>query len=93
MPCGCTNVVRDRRRRRLVVEHDLEPAVEVALRLEPLRDLLGIELELAAEHLVVGAERDDRGAVAARVAELLELALRLAALEPHLVALAVALDR
>src|SRR5262249_46753468 len=75
-----------------VVKQDLEAAVQIALGLEALGDQIRIERELASEHVVVRAERDRR-ARAARRADLLELALRLASLEVQLRLLAVALDR
>ena len=57
------------------------PPWRYALCFEPLRDQRRIEVQLAAEHFVIGMERDER-ARAARRAEVLELRLGLTALEP-----------
>src|SRR5439155_10872469 len=67
---------------------DREPAVQVSLRLEQLGDGLGIEAHLG-EYLRVRAE-EDGGAAAARGADLLERARRLAARERLLPLRAVA---
>ena len=77
--------------RRLVHEDDLEPLVQVALRLEALLDQLHVEGELVAEDLRVRREGDGR-ARAARIAHRLELRGRLAAAEGLVVVLSVALD-
>src|SRR4029077_15628387 len=74
---------------RLVHVDDLEPLVQEGLGVEPEADGLGGE-GLLAEDLGVGAE-GDRGARAARGAELLELGHRLAALVALLPVRAVAL--
>ena len=83
--------------RTLVVEHDLQPAVEERHRLQPLEHGAGDELgALGDEHRRVRPERHRRAGLAAaagRVADDLHLSLRLAALGVLLaVALALAVD-
>ena len=66
----------------LVLERDLDAAMQVAGDLEPLADHLRVELDLR-ENLRVGLE-EHRRAGAARRADLLQAAGRLALLEGHL---------
>src|SRR5262245_39486281 len=62
---------------------DLDAAEKIGLRSRHLEDALGLEMRLRAEDLRVRAEAHLGAAAVGHAADLLELALRLAALERH----------
>ena len=71
---------------------DFDAAEQIGLRARHLEHALGLEVGLVAENLRVGAEAHLGAAAVRRLADILQFALRLAALENHPIELLAARD-